>query len=185
MRSPFLAEHHLRAAEGAVVHIFRALFIENLPAVAAQAIAGVMSGDVAPDLDLADGSELLFAEDQFDILDANPFGTRPALSLEGTLELQLFSLVVSLFLSAVVGDTFAAELVTAVVKGKIDADDVLAELALRVDLICDLVDQLPALFDQLKSAIQLHSPILKIDLIWEIAPFIPPLDAFGYFEHLI
>ena len=109
-------------------------------------------------------SKFLLAEQYLDVLNAHIFPTSFIIDLVGTLELYLFILFVSLLLPAAVGDALPAEGVLAVLEGEVGFYYILAEDALRVDLLVQLTDLVFALLDQLDVAAEVDCFISEVYL---------------------
>lgn len=178
-------EYDLRAAEAAVLNSIAHILLEDLPAVTADAIGRIILPDVASYLGLADLPELLLAEEHLDVLDADHLLADLLVSLVGAPELELLVLLVALLFPAAVGDALPAEGVPAVVEGEVGADDVLAEDALRVDLLIQLADPMLALFDGLHAPAELYCFVSEVYLAGEFWPAVFALEFSGDFEDLV
>ena len=106
-------------------------------------------------------------------------------ALVGTFELYLFVLFVALLFPAAVGDALPAEGVPAVLEGEVGPYYVLAEDALRVDLLVYLVYLVLALLDHLDVAAELDRLVAEVYLVGELSLPVLRLEGFCYLEDLV
>lgn len=106
-------------------------------------------------------------------------------ALVGAFELYLFVLFVALLFPAAVGDALPAEGVPAVLEGEVGPYYVLAEDALRVDLLVYLVYLVLALLDHLDVAAELDRLVAEVYLVGELSLPVLRLEGFCYLEDLV